>query len=93
MTICQGDREERLEKALLRIKQWADAYPVRVFRPLTIEDLRHANFALKAIGIDMGALHAEWARHILNGISKICSEAMEEKHERPPDGLVRPTEE
>ena len=70
------DREERLEEALLRIKQWAEAYPTKVFRPVTTEDLRQANFALRAVGIDMGALHAAWARRILNGIGQICDEAL-----------------
>ena len=70
------EREERMEEALQRIQQWTQAYPVRAFPPLAIEDLRHANFALKAIGIDMGALHAEWARHLLKGIGRITEEAL-----------------
>ncbi len=76
--IALEDRADRQEEALLRIKQWAEAYPTKTFKPVTIEDLRHADFALRAIGIDMGALHAAWARRILNGISEICNDAMKE---------------
>ena len=71
------EREERREDALLRIQQWAKAYPTKMFTPLSIEDLRHCQFALKAIGIDMGAMHAEWARHILKGIAEITEEALD----------------
>ena len=70
------DREEHLEEALLRIKQWAEAYPVTVFTPLQPSDFGRAALALKASGIDMGALHAEWARHILKGVGEICEEAL-----------------
>jgi hypothetical protein len=79
--IALEDRADRQEEALLRIKQWAEAYPTKTFKPVTIEDLRHADFALRAIGIDMGALHAAWARHILNGISEICNDAMKEEQD------------
>ena len=71
------EREERLEDALLRIKQWAEAYPVTVFKPLSEEDLRVANTVLKVANIDIGALHAGWARHILKGITEICDKGLE----------------
>ena len=70
------DREERLEAALHRIKQWAEAYPVTVFRPLTEAQMHAAAGALKDAGIDMGALHAGWARHILNGVAEICDQGL-----------------
>jgi len=73
------EREERLEEALLCIKQWAEMYPVKAFKPLGVEDLRHANFALKAIGIDMGALHASWANHILRGVVRFAQEALDDR--------------
>jgi hypothetical protein len=71
------DRIEKLEAALLRIKQWAEAYPVEIFRPLTEEQIRYAGALLKERDIDMGALHASWARHILDGIGDIVRDALE----------------
>lgn len=68
---------ERMEDALHMIKQWADAYPVDVFRPISDEKLKEANEALKAIGVDMGALHAGWARHIVDGIGNIARAALD----------------
>jgi hypothetical protein len=65
-----------MEEALLQIKQWAQAYPVTVFTPLTEAQMHAAAGALKDAGIDMGALHAGWARHILNGIAKICDQGL-----------------
>ena len=70
------DREERMEEALLRIKRWAEAYPVTTFKPLEDHDLKLAARVLVNSGIDMGALHAGWARHILDGITKICEEGL-----------------
>ena len=71
-----SDREERLEEALLKIKQWADAYPQSIFRPLSDNDLKLAQEALRKEGIDMGAMHAGWARHILDGIGEILRDAL-----------------
>ena len=71
-------REDRLDDALTRIEQWCKAYPVEMFKPLSDEDLRVANTVLKFAGIDMGALHAQWARHILSGIAGIIATAKQE---------------
>jgi len=70
------EREERLEEALLKIKQWAEAYPVRVFPPVSVEDLRQAGFALKACGLDISVLHADWARRIVKGLVEHIEEAL-----------------
>ena len=73
-----ADREERMEEALLRIKQWANAYPVEIFRPVTSADMNRAGAVLEAEGISLTAIHGEWARHILNGIAKICEEGLKD---------------
>jgi hypothetical protein len=73
------DRELKLEEALTRILQWSLAYPTTVFTPLTEEQLRTANTVLSFADIDIGALHAGWARHIVKGIGDIASKALEEK--------------
>jgi hypothetical protein len=70
------EREERLEEALLKIKQWAEAYPVRVFPVVPVEDLRQARFALHAVGINIDALHADWARRIMKGLVEHIEEAL-----------------
>ena len=70
------EREERLEEALLRIKQWAEAYPVTVFLPVLDSDLDRAADLLQQHGISLAAIHGAWARHILNGIGGICEKAL-----------------
>jgi hypothetical protein len=70
------DREERLEEALLKIKQWAEAYPVSVFLPVSDDDLKHAGELLALNGISLTGIHGAWARHILNGISEIVDQAL-----------------
>jgi hypothetical protein len=69
---------ERLRDALGEIKQWASAYPEDIFRPVPDDKLKEASGALKAIGVDMGALHAGWARHLVNGIGGIARAALGE---------------
>jgi len=71
------DRELKLEDALTQILQWCMAYPHTMFRPVTDEQLTSAAVVLRGVGIDIGALHAEWARHLLDGIGKIAKEGLE----------------
>ena len=72
----ESDRIIQLEEALQRIKQWANAYPVTVFKPIPPEKMELASKVLADNGIDMGALHASWARHILTGIAQLCEEGL-----------------
>jgi len=71
------DRELKLEDALTQILQWCLAYPAFMFIPLTDEQMRTATTVLSVADIDIGALHAQWARHLLEGISKIAREGLE----------------
>jgi hypothetical protein len=71
-----SDREERLEAALLRIRQWAEVHSTKTFRPLTDEQVRHVGIVLEEKGYDIGALRAQWARHILFGVSDIAKGAL-----------------
>jgi hypothetical protein len=64
------------QEAIAEALQWIDAYPDTVFLPVSEEKLAEANDALKAIGVDMGALHAGWARHLLDGIGGILRRAL-----------------
>jgi len=69
---------EQLRDALDRIEQWCRAYPVEVFVPLTDEQIRTANTVLSFADISIGALHAQWARHILSGIADIIATTRKE---------------
>ena len=71
------DRELKLEEALIKIYQWCMAYPHSVFTPLSEDQIVDAGRALTNINIDIGALHAEWARHLLDGIGEIAKEGLE----------------
>ena len=71
------ERIEALEEALTQIKQWCGAYPETVFRPLSDKQIEAAGVILKTVNIDIGALHAGWARHLLKGIGDIASAALE----------------
>ena len=64
-------------EALQRIQQWCDAYPDDIFIPIDKESMQKADKVLKEIGIDMGAMHAQWARHLIQGIKKIADEVLE----------------
>ena len=61
-----GDCTDRLH----RITQWCEAYPIEVFPE---PDLAAARAAL-GDGL-YSALHASWARHIVNGIADIARAA------------------
>lgn len=66
-----ADLLDESQEALHKIKQWCDAYPVEVFIPVSSEDMKRADQILKDAGINMSAMHGEWARHITSGMSKI----------------------
>ena len=73
------DREKRLEEALGAVRNWCNAYPDLVFTPLREDQILLAGNVLKQKGIDIGALHAGWARHLLGGIKTIVEQALQEK--------------
>lgn len=68
-----SDREQRLEDALNEVMHWANAYPAKVFPE---PDLDKARQALEVVGITMEALHGTWARHLLEGVGRIATEAL-----------------
>ena len=72
-----GKLAGQLTDALAQIKQWAEAYPVAVFLPVLGSDLDRAAELLQQHGISLGAIHASWARHILQGIGDICDRALD----------------
>jgi len=68
-----SEREERLEEALRRIQQWADAYPLKIFPE---PNLKKAHRALLEHGMTLDAVSASAARHVLDGIRDIIKEAL-----------------
>lgn len=68
-----ADENDDLKGKLWRVRQWCEAYPADVFLPV---DAAKARVALDAVGIDMGALHAQWARHLLDGVGRIVGAEM-----------------
>lgn len=68
-----GEREQRLEEALQRIAQWADAYPLRAFPE---PDMARVAGVLKAAGLSLDAVSASNMRHVAEGVGKIAREAL-----------------
>ncbi len=64
---------EEHEEALLRIQQWAEAYPLDVFPE---PDLKRAHELLEAGGMSLGAVSASAMRHVLKGIRGIVDAAL-----------------
>lgn len=64
----------RLREALQRIADWANAYPLDQFPD---QDLKKADKALAFVGVNMSAMHGQWARHIVTGIGGIAATALE----------------
>ncbi|MGZ8432822.1 MAG: hypothetical protein ACXWYM_00105 [Candidatus Binatia bacterium] len=70
---AERERADKYETALLKIKEWAEAYPVEQFKPVSSDELKIISALLDKYGHSMGNLHASWARHILDGIGKIAA--------------------
>jgi hypothetical protein len=70
------ERIEELEDALIRIQQWAEAYPLDIFPE---PDLKKAAEALKRMGMTLDAVAASNMRHCLSGVKGIVEAVMEEK--------------
>lgn len=62
-------RVERLEEALQRIVQWADAYPLDVFPE---PDFKRVNDVLKAAGLSLDQVSASNMRHVVKGVGDIA---------------------
>jgi hypothetical protein len=69
---------ERLQKALERIAQWAEAYPTSVFTPISMEQYAIADKLLRTARISMSSMHAQWARDLTQGIGTIARQALAE---------------
>jgi hypothetical protein len=66
-------KNDKFEKALVRIDIWAKAYPLEAFpKP----DLKKAAKVLKATGMTLDAISADAMRHVLNGVKDITKKAL-----------------
>lgn len=81
VALMAADEIERLcealadkDEALLRVAQWAEAYPEDIFPPVDIDAARRRldDDAL------FSRLHAEWARRLCKGIGGIARAALGE---------------
>ena len=71
-----SEREDRLEEALWRIAQWADAYPLEVFPEPDAEYWRRADEVLTANGMAVARLSAAAMRHVVEGVGRIAKDAL-----------------
>ena len=65
---------DRMEEALHRIVQWAEAYSAR---HLLRAHWKAARAALQAAGISPDAVSAMCMRHVIEGVGKVAKEALE----------------
>lgn len=73
MTPTEIERLERLEEALQRIADWADAYPLEVFPE---PDLKRARQVLEAHGMTVDAISASAMRHVITRVAHIARDAL-----------------
>jgi len=83
-----SEREERLEEALWRIAQWADAYPLDVFPEPDEHYYRKAHKVLTANGMTLDRLSAASMRHVIEGVGKIARDALREERTSAQDGAI-----
>jgi hypothetical protein len=71
------DKEnERYREALNKLDNWCRAYPLSVFPE---PDFKKAHKVLKEAGMTLDAISASNMRHVVKGIEKIVTEALEDK--------------
>lgn len=83
---CISAKLERMEDALRQIKNWSQAYPLKIFpKP----NLRKAAKVLKDNGMTLDSISADNMRHVFEGINDIVGEAFrdDEKLQAQIDGL------
>jgi hypothetical protein len=73
------ERIEDLEEALLRIQQWAEAYPTDIFPKLEDDYAKKAHECLKKEGMGIDRISAHAMRHALEGVGRIARGGLETK--------------
>jgi hypothetical protein len=73
------DRMDRMEEALRRIVEWADAYPLKVFPEPDEPYLTAAHETLVAAGLPgIDRISASAMRHVITQVGKIAADALRE---------------
>lgn len=68
-------RLDAAESALHRIKQWSEAYPIKVFPE---PDWKRAAAVLKDNGMTLDSISAHAMRHVIEGVQRIADAAAQE---------------
>jgi hypothetical protein len=71
----QAEQIENKKDALVKIQNWAKAYPLEVFPE---PDFKKVAEVLKAAGISLDTVSASNMRHVINGVKKIVEQALKE---------------
>lgn len=71
------EREDRMEEALHRIAQWADAYPLYAFPEPDAAYYAKAREVLEANGMTLDCLSADAMRHVITQVGHIAKGALE----------------
>ncbi len=79
------ERNDDLEEAFHKIKNWCMAYPLDVFEE---PDMDRAREVLKAGGINIGSVSAYCMRHVLKGIQEIIDPYITEKERTAINGSL-----
>ena len=69
----QGEEMQRMEQALQRVLQWAEAYPIEIFRE---PDWARAAEVLDAAGLSLDAISASCIRRVLNEIAATARQGL-----------------
>jgi hypothetical protein len=71
-----ADEIERLRDVLIRLQQWADAYPLDQFPEVLRQEWQQANEVLAQAGLNMSQMSASNMRHVLSGARKMLAEGL-----------------
>ena len=71
-----AERNERMQEALERIAQWADAYPLDIFPEPDKDYYRRAHEVLTANGMTLDRISAASMRHVITRVGQIAKDAL-----------------
>jgi hypothetical protein len=71
-----SEQLERMERALQKIVDWSNAYPLRVFPEPDETYYTQAAWVLQANGMSLDRLSAAAMRHVVVEVAKIAREAL-----------------
>jgi hypothetical protein len=75
-------RSDDSAKALRQIVEWSELYLEPAIDPVSDEQLKRADELLETAGISMKALHARWARTLVEDMGRLAREGLETAERR-----------